>query len=256
MPSEDLSHFLFEIASPERLGILDALVKKPLKHSQIAQSLSITGSETTRHLNRLVAAGLVTKNVRGEYEPTHLAETFRMGLPFLEFLQTHRQYILCHQVPVLGLPFVERLGELSKGAFVAGTYDVVAAQESALRTVQRRIWVITEQRFEQALPILREKAARGADVRVVRPRRLLQDEKRSGREIQRNFPIKSVPEVHLFLAVLDDQAGLCLPGSDGKVDMSTMLLVTDAQGCQWSEELFLSVWNGAEVWRIPPAGDR
>ena len=73
MESKDLARFLFEIASDERLGILAEVAEKPLKHAQIARRLDMTGSETTRHLNRLASAGLVTKNPRGEYEPTNLA---------------------------------------------------------------------------------------------------------------------------------------------------------------------------------------
>jgi predicted transcriptional regulator len=254
MASGELSRFLFEIASEERLGILDALAKKPLKHAALARGLSITGSETTRHLNRLTSAGLVAKNARGEYELTTLAEGLRAGLPFLRFLVTHRQYLLSHVLDVLGAPFVARLGELSRGTFLAGTYEVVGAQETALRAVTRRIWVVTEQRFEQGLPILREKAARGVDVRVVRPRRLLEEEKRTGRDVQRNFPVKTLPQVSLFLAVLDDQAGLCLPTPDQRIDMATMILLTDPEGFRWSEELFLQLWNGADWWRPPSLG--
>lgn len=53
------------------------------------------------------------------------------------------------------------------------------------------------------------------------------------------------------LAVLDDQAGLCLPSTDGRLDMAAMLLVTDAEGCRWCEDLFLSLWSRAEVLRAP-----
>jgi predicted transcriptional regulator len=251
MEAGRLSEFLFEIASDERLGILEALGKKPLKHSEIARRLSMTGSETTRHLARLSEAGLVARNGRAEYELTPVAETLRVGLPFLEFLARHRDYLLRHRFTGVPAAFVERLGELIEGKFVGGTYDVVAAQETALRAVARRIWVVTEQRFDLALPILREKAGKGADVRVVRARRLLEEEKRTGRDVKRNFPVRALPEIAVFLAVLDDQAGLCLPTADGKVDMATMVLLTDPAGFRWAHDLFLDLWGRAEAWRTP-----
>lgn len=251
MVAEALSPFLFEVASDERLGILKAVAERPLKHAEIARRLSITGSETTRHLNRLTSAGLVTKNLRGEYETTYLAEALRTGLPFFEFLSAHRDYLRTHRLLVVEPPFAERVGELRNGAFVQGTYQIVAVQENALRAVKRRIWVVTEQRFEQALPILRAKAAEGADVRVIRSRPLLEDEKRTGVDVRRNFPVKVLRDVPFFLAVLDDQGGLCLPTSDGKVDMGTMILLRDSEGCRWCEELFLRWWERAEVWQIP-----
>jgi len=247
MPSEAVARLLFEIASLERLGILEAVGERPRKHAELARRLGITGSEMSRHLNRLVAAGLVRKTADGEYAATPLASALRAGLPFFEVLTAARDYLLTHEVSVLGAPFVERLGEVGRGTFERGTYQVVAVQEKALRSVERRIWVVTEQRFEQAIPILREKAARGADVRVIRARGLLHAERRSGQDVKRNFPVRTLPEVHFFLAVLDGQAGLCLPDPDGKVDMATMLLLTDPTGYRWSEDLFLSSWARADT---------
>ena len=253
MVSEGLTQFLFEIASDERLGILQATGRRPLRHAEIARTLGMTGSETTRHLNRLAEAGLVSKNPRGQYEPTLLAEALLTGLPFLVFLTAHRRYLLDHRLAALPTAFVERIGELAQGAFVGGTYRVVALQEAALRAVARRIWVVTEQRFEAAIPIFRAKVQAGADVRIVRSRPHLEEEKRAGLDVPRNFPVKSLPTVDLFLAVLDDQAGLCLPGPDGHADLGTMILLTDAEGVRWAEDLFRLLWERADPWRIPLA---
>lgn len=255
MTSEGLPEFLFEVASPERLGILDALGAHPMKHADIARGLGMTGSETTRHLRRLLSAGLVSKEADGRYCPTALAEALRAGLPFFDFLVRHRRFVQLHHLPELDHTFLERMGELCHGSVLQGAYQVVAVQESALRAVERRIWVITEQRFEAALPILREKAGLGADVRVVRPKELITAEKLAGREVHRNFSLRVLPRVDSFLAVLDDQAGFCLPGLDGKVDLSAMLLLTDADGYRWAEDLYRWYWEKAEAWRPSASAD-
>ncbi len=101
MPLKDLARQLFEIASDERLGILSAIAEKPRKHAQIARELDMTGSETTRHLTRLMSASLVSKNPRGEYEPTNLARLLSSGLPFFRFLTANREFLLHHDVHVL-----------------------------------------------------------------------------------------------------------------------------------------------------------
>ncbi len=246
MSPTGIPSFLFEIASDERLGILRAVAEGPLRHTEIARKLSLTGSETTRHLNRLAQAGLLTKNLGGDYALTPLAEALRLGLPFWEFLTAHRSYLATHRVTVVSTPFVERLGELRWGRFVEGTYPIVAVQEQALRHALRQIWVVTEQRFEQAIPILREAASRGVDVRVVRSRPLLEQERHQGRDIDRNFALRTLPEVRVFLAVVDEQAGLCFPTQEAKVDMSSMLLMTDPEGLRWARDLFLSLWNEAQ----------
>src|SRR2546430_7803066 len=46
MESAGLARFLFELASDERLGILDAVGERPLRHAQIARHLRMTVSET------------------------------------------------------------------------------------------------------------------------------------------------------------------------------------------------------------------
>ncbi len=254
MVSERLSSFLFEIASAERLRILESLAEKPLRHAEIARSLRITGSETTRHLNRLTTTGLVAKNPAGRYEPTRVARALLVGLPFLEFLVEHRSYLERHDLGALDASFVRRVGELSRARVIDGTYAIVGLQEAALRSAARRIWVVTEQRFEQGLPILSEKADGGRDVRVVRSRPLLEEEERVGPPVRRSFPLRVLPRVPLFLAVVDDAAGLCLPSSGGPVDMGTMLYLTDRDGCRWAEELFLSLWERSETPRLTPGG--
>src|SRR2546428_5780771 len=167
MESTGLARFLFELASDERLGILESIEKKPLRHAQIARRLKITDSETTRHLNRLASTGLLTKNPQSQYEPTSLARLVSAGFPFFRFLLVNREFLLKHDVRVVPAEFVERLGALNGGTFVTGMYDVAAAQERYLRAVKQRIWVLTAQLFEAAVPGMRGKAGARAGVRVI-----------------------------------------------------------------------------------------
>ncbi len=252
MESTGLARFLFELASDERLGILEAIEEKPLRHAQIARHLKMTDSETTRHLNRLGSAGLLMKNPQSQYEPTSLTRLVSAGFPFFRFLLTHREFLLKHNVQVLPSEFVPRLGALAGGTFVTGMYDVAAAQERYLRAVKQRIWVLTDQLFEQAIPILKEKAAAGADVRVIRSREAFHRETARLPPVQRNYPVRLVPEARIFLAVLDDVAGICFPTVDGKVDMEAMLLLVDPAGHRWAADLFAQVWSEAREWLGPP----
>src|SRR5438445_7060336 len=126
MESTGLARFLFELASEERLGILAGVSDKPPRHAQTAPRVRMTDSETTRHLNRLTAAGLVTKGPQSEYEPTNLARLVSADFPFFRFLLAYREFLLNHDVLVLPPGFVARLGALSGGVLTMGTYNVGA----------------------------------------------------------------------------------------------------------------------------------
>src|SRR5437667_1404485 len=98
MESTGLARFLFELASDERLGILDAVAERPLRHAHIARHLRMTVSETTRHLNRLTCAGLVARNPQSQSEPTNLARLVSGAFPLLRSLLANRALLLTHNV--------------------------------------------------------------------------------------------------------------------------------------------------------------
>ncbi len=77
---------------------------------------------------------------------------------------------------------------------------------------------------------MRTKAAEGADVRVMRPRAGFGDAIPALSGVGRNYPVRLLEETRIFLAVLDDLAGIGFPTADGKADMATMLLVGDPPG--------------------------
>src|SRR3989449_8283711 len=161
MESTGLARFLFELASDERLGILDAVAERPLRHAQIARHLRMTVSETTRHLNRLTSAGLVAKNPQSQFEPTNLARLVSGAFPLFHFLLANREFLLKHKVGVVPAEFVDRLGALNGGTFVTGMYDVAAAQERSLRAGKQRIWGPAAQVGEVAATGIREKRCGG-----------------------------------------------------------------------------------------------
>src|SRR2546425_7312507 len=152
MESTGLARFLFELASDERLGILDAVAERPLRHAQIARHLRMTVSETTRHLKRLKSAGLVAKNPQSQFEPTNLARLVSGAFPLFHFLLANREVLLKHKVGVVPAEFVDRLGAVNGGTFVTGMYDVAAAQERELPAGKARIWVLADQVVGVVLP--------------------------------------------------------------------------------------------------------
>lgn len=253
MPPEDLANFLFEVASPERLVILSRLSKGGRTHTELVRGLKRSGSETTRHLQRLSAAGLVTKDEHRRFELTSTARAFNAGLGLFEFLVANRDFLVDHDLSGLDARFLSRLGELGKGTFTYGEYGTVAVQESALREARVRVWMITDESTDQILPTLRERAAHGTDVRIVGPGST--DERRSSAldtDAEEDGGLRAVSSPRVFLLVVDDRAGICFPLTDGTMDRSTMLTLHDSIGLRWAEDLFLDQWSQAASSRDLP----
>jgi len=44
---------------------------------------------------------------------------------------------------------------------------------------------------------------------------------------------------------------VCFPTPEGKVDMESMLLLSDSAGHRWAQDLFTQLWNQAREWLGP-----
>ncbi|GEM_PF-7035664 len=247
MASRELTRLLKGIASPERMSILDMIAARPRKHAEIARALDLFGSATTRQLRILAAAGLVSRNGRGEFELTGVAVAVRRAMPYFEYLTSHQEYLVRHDVSILDPGSIARLGDLHQGEFTTGAFQVVATQQAAIREAARRIWIISEHRMDEAIPLTHRRGAKGLDVRLIRPSLALAKEPRSPTNGCSQM-VRTLGETRLFLAVVDEFAAVCLPHLGGATDLTTMIALRDPVGVGWAEEVFLGYWNRAQPW--------
>ncbi|MCI4336759.1 MAG: helix-turn-helix domain-containing protein [Thermoplasmata archaeon] len=245
MAPEPLADFLFEVASPERLQILSRLSGGARSHTELSRQLARSGSETSRHLQRLTAAGLVEKGPRGKYALTSIARVFYAGLPFLEYLVANRGYLQSHDLGGLEPHFLSRVGELSQGTLTFGAYATVAAQEGALTNVRARVWMVSDEPIDPLLPASRAKLPHGIDVRFLLPARASGPPGSRTIEVPSLISIRTIKPPGLSLVVVDEQAWIRFPTLDGPMDRSTMILLRDPVGLRWAEELFQHLWGQA-----------
>lgn len=254
MGSAELAAFLFEPASEERLEILDRLASGPLPHRELATWLGRSGSETSRHLGRLVAAGLISKTSRRGYALTPLAEVARTALPFWEFLVVHREFLLDHDLRAIDPRLVARLGELRSATFLDGGDIVSGAIGDVLHAVSDRAWVATGRWAGRVGTALKERAASGVDTRLIRPGTPPRPDRAGPRRARPADPVRYAARLDVFVAILDDQAVLALPTRRGTVDLGRALLLRDPAGRSWVEELFERTWREAVPRDTPTAG--
>src|SRR3989442_8920033 len=99
---------------------------------------------------------------------------------------------------------------------------------------------------------MREKAAAGADVRVIRSREGFQRETARLPPVQRNYPVRLVSDARIFLPGRDDVGSVFFPTPAGKVDIKSMLLFCESAGHSFSPAPFTPLLRSARCSVWPP----
>ncbi len=122
---------MFEVSNKERVRILRAIKKKRNSFSGIARELDITTQEVSRHFNRLMEAGLTTRD--GLPSLTPFGSILLRQLEALRFTDDHRDYFVAHRADLLPEMFLSRLGELKGLKF---RDDVMVTVSDIIRILQ------------------------------------------------------------------------------------------------------------------------
>ncbi len=108
----EISELLFELSHPTRLEILRLITETHRRLTKIADRVSANNPETSRHLERLRAAGLAEREPESAYLASPLGHFVLSSLSGLDFLARHSDYFRDPDLSLLPGPFVGRLGEL------------------------------------------------------------------------------------------------------------------------------------------------
>jgi predicted transcriptional regulator len=138
-----LNMLFYELASEDRLAILQKLCAHSLKMQDIARKLDLTATEASRQLLRMSRAKLIERGSEGTYTTTQLGRLLLTLSGSMQFVYKHDDYFLNHDVTRIPLPFVNRLGELSQGTLVADLIENLARWEALVTAAKDYLWVMT-----------------------------------------------------------------------------------------------------------------
>jgi predicted transcriptional regulator len=236
---ENLCDLLFELSSTERMRILQRLRNGRLKLSHISQELSITVTETSRHLQRLQEAGLLGRDSDSLYYLTNYGESALTLLGGLDILAENKDYVLNHDLSVLPPEFVQRLGAFKGARLVEDTLTGIRLTEMMYQKASEYIWVLSEQILVSALPFIKQSIDRGAEFRFLFPEDISPP---PGFEPMSGTLERCLPDVKIRLAVTEKEALICLPYLHGALDY-TPFIGDEPEFIQWCRELFLYFWS-------------
>src|SRR5271166_3794212 len=114
---EEMDEVLFVLSSGDRMILLSEIRSQELRLTDLAERLSASVQETSKHLGRLVECKLIEKNSGGTYELTSFGKLVFGILPSMSFVSEHRKYFLTHDISFLPNELLLRIGQLSENNF-------------------------------------------------------------------------------------------------------------------------------------------
>ncbi len=246
---------MFEVSNEERVRILRVIKKKRNSFSGIARELDITTQEVSRHFNRLMEAGLTTRDRDGYPSLTPFGSILLRQLEALRFTSDHRNYFVSHKADLLPDMFLSRLGELNGLKF---RDDVMVTISDIIRIIQEAneyLLDINVPYVAAAFPHIRDaydrgipgKFLHGTDLRVPEEMKGARDDSFTD-ELVREVARKGIyeeryMEVDVMLYMNEKEVAiLCFPTLNNQYDF-VGFTGDDALAHEWCRNLFYHLWE-------------
>ena len=166
----DIEHFhdvLFELSNEDRFNILEALMIENYNVTNMSKLLSLTTQEASRHLTRLAEAGLIEKNVSGEYELTAYGSLVLSQATGIMFATSNKEYFIDHKTDDLPPEFLCQLTKLRGSRLVTDVMVSFANIDRIINEATEYIWRLTDRYNMMSLPKLEEATERGVMLKLM-----------------------------------------------------------------------------------------
>jgi len=258
---QNFCNLLFELSNEDRLGILHKLNKEEMNVTKLSKELNLTTQESSRHVSRLVAVGLVQKDIEGLYHLTFYGKLVLRQIEGLTFTSKHRNYFTSHTLEHLPSAFISRIGDLADSAYVDDVSDAFYRVDKVIKEAEEYLWTITDQYLISAYPQLREAVEREVKVKnieikdwvvspIVKQAWYTQEAVPHGQTWDRARTDGLLEErvlgrldVYLYMSE-KEVAGLAFPLPNGRFDYLGFAAKNE-RSHKWCEDLFQYYWRRA-----------
>jgi predicted transcriptional regulator len=240
-----LDMLFYELASEDRIAILRELCQSQLKMQEIARKLDLTATEASRQLQRMSQAKLIERGPEGTYATTKLGRLLLTLCSSVDFVYKNDYYFLTHDAERLPLPFVNRLGELSKSILVTDLNEDLSKWETLIKAAKDYVWVMTPRVMGHLSQVMAEKLVDGVKLRSIFSEQIRETKTNlpSGKNVER----KLMPHVPVIMIISEKEASISLPRIDGNVDFPSFF-GNAPTFLNWTNELYLYYWEKAKTW--------
>lgn len=227
---EDSEKTFIELSNSQRLQIINALINSSMNLTLIAKHLGITMQEAHRNFNRLMDAGIVSKDSSGSYSLTTFGNTIVTQIPSINFLSKNKNYFSDHYFADLPMKFVQRIGSLDNSKFIQGLVAVIEEIKEMYRYSEEYIYGMIPQ-----VPLdLMEVAAKTVKERKIKfnyilPKNAVIPKKGKDFLNEINYPEllknglverKMIEDVRVSVVLNEKKALVMFPSIKGETDMN------------------------------------
>jgi predicted transcriptional regulator len=242
---ERLCDLLFEVSNEVRLTILQHLEAGPSNISKLSKELDISNQECSRHVSRLVDAGLAERDSEGQYGLTEYGSLFMKQLQGQMFTSEHREYFNGHTLAQVPYEFVARLGELKGSLHVGDVMAVFQNIQEMCDEAEEYIWRITDKHLNLIYPNLQAAADRGVKYLRIEPEVLVVAPHVERMPLVEPGEVRGMETVDVFMAISEKEAAaIAFPEVTGGFDYLGFTS-RDKETLKWCKELFQYYWERA-----------
>lgn len=245
-----------ELASEQRLEILSRLYEQNQKVSTVAKDIEATVPEVFRNFERLVKAGLISKEPDGSYSISTAGRLMCNQISLVRFLSENKRYLKTHGFPDISEKFLQRIVALESGEQVKGFVKVLEKWRAIYENAETYIYnVLFEVPYTaDFIEPIAKKASRGIRVRsvfsssaIIPSDRKQVFEKHGFRKLIEEGRVerRMKEDVRTVVILNEKEACVMFPASDGSPDMSEGFYSKNPRFHEWCLDYFMYCWESS-----------
>ena len=255
---EKSAQTFLELASEQRLAILNNLREKESKLSTLAKLLDSSPSEVFRNLDRLTKSSFIEKKKNGTYELATYGKAFFAILPSLEFLSTNEEYFQEHSFGDMPHKFVQRIGALTNSELVIGFTGVTETWREIFSNAKEYVYgLLVEEPIGLIEPIISQ-AKKGIQVHTIfsdsaiipKNRKKILSELGVDKLIKDGIIQRKIKnDIKVAVILNEKEGGIMFSTIKEEPDISKMFFGNSKLLHEWCLDYFRYSWNNAHPFR-------
>lgn len=247
------TYLLQDIVGDTSLKILHLISKKPLKSTSVANQLKISFPGTQRHLLKLQSLDLIQKNSERTLTLTERGVIALDLLSGFDFLQQQHEYLKNHSLLFLPSKFIKRIGELQNCRVSRGFVNNIELYKKIILHTKKYAKhctnIISLDTYKIAIPHFKKYNVKmsfilAKEMSLPPGWKSLQETLGEDQLVQKGLmERKMIDKLNIMMWISEDMCSVIFPGTDGELDLKTMLVSSDDSFREWCLDYFDYLWN-------------